>query len=399
MKKMKLNIQRFATVLNNKLSNGTSPYAYYTVEASYSNRTATTVDVSVSVTSNLRYSSSSFGTGNNNGLNAYFKFNGTQYGPLSLKGTKESWSGTTKHYKSATYTIRNLSTNTSNLNIQFRVDRTGSKAGTTNKSDGCWLEWTTCSSLAIETGTKYVPAMEVSLQEHPTNPMWYNMTNEYAKFNWKCTSGSAVSSISQIQITYGKTGQDGNTIYINTSGKSGEFTLEGLEGNTKYWVKVYGKSSDGIWSSSPANVTFTTYANPIYISSLTTTKVTATSITVTVYPTTTDNLSYYTYLLLDEQNSIISNIETTNNINVFNDLMPETSYFIWVSAHPYNQGSVDAEAKGINVITPADQASIYVRTNNGWQKGKVFIKTDKGWTVAKKVYARENAGWIENINS
>ena len=123
------------------------------------------------------------------------------------------------------------------------------------------------------------------------------------------------------------------------------------------------------------------------------------SITVTVSPTTTDNLSYYTYLLLDEQNSIISNIDTTNNINVFNDLMPETSYFIWVSAHPYNQGSVDAEAKGINVITPADQASIYVRTNNGWQKGKVFIKTDKGWTVAKKVYARENAGWIENINS
>lgn len=399
MKKIKLNIQRFATVLNNKLSNGTSPYAYYTVEASYSNRTATTVDVSVTVTSHLRYSSSSFGTGSNNGLNAYFKFNGTQYGPLSLKRTNESWSGTTKHYKSETYTVRNLSTNTSNLNIQFRVDRTGSKAGTTNKSDGCWLEWTTCSSLAIETGTKYVPAMEVSLQEHPTNPMWYNMTNKYAKFNWKCTSGSAVSSISQIQITYGKTGQDGNTIYINTSGKSGEFTLEGLEGNTKYWVKVYGKSSDGIWSNSPANVTFTTYANPIYISSLTTTKVTATSITVTVSPTTTDNLSYYTYLLLDEQNSIISNTDTTNNINVFNDLMPETSYFVWVSAHPYNQGSVDAEAKGINVITLADQASIYVRTNNGWQKGKVFIKTDKGWTVAKKVYARESTGWIENINS
>ena len=108
---MKLNIQRFATVLNNKLSNGVSPYAYYTTEASYSNRTATTVNISVTVTSSLRYQSSSLGTGSTMGLNAYFKFNGVQYGPLALKATNESWSGTKKHTKSTTYTISNLDIN------------------------------------------------------------------------------------------------------------------------------------------------------------------------------------------------------------------------------------------------------------------------------------------------
>lgn len=399
MKKMKLDIQKFATVLNNKLSNGASPYAYYTVEASYSNRTATTVDVSVTVTSNLRYSSSSFGTGNANGLNAYFKFNGTQYGPLSLKGTGESWSGTTKHYKSTTYTIRNLSTSTSNLSIQFRVDRTGSKAGTTSTSDGCWLEWTTCSSLSIETGEKYVPTMKLSLQAHPTNPNWYNMTNEYATLDWTCTSGSTISSISQIQITYGVTGQDGTTIYTDTSGKSGSLVLEGLEGNTEYWVKLYGKSSDGIWSNSSSDITFTTYSNPIYISSLVVTKLAATSVAVNVSPTTTDNLSYYTYLLLDSQGGLISTIETTNNTTVFDSLTPETTYSISVSAHPYNQGTVNAKAKGVTITTPADQASIYIYTNNGWQKGKAFVKTDSGWVVAKKVYIKKDTGWTSNINS
>ena len=398
MEKMKLNIQLFGVVLNNKLSNGTSPYAYYTVEASYSNRTATTVDVSVTVTSNLRYSSSSFGTGNNNGLNAYFKFNGTQYGPLSLKRTNETWSGATKHYKSETYTIRNLSTNTSSLNIQFRVDRTGSKAGTTNKSDGCWLEWTTCSSLSIDTGTKYVPTMSLALQNHETNPIWYNMTNTYAWFNWSCTNDSAISSINQLQITYGVSGQNGTTIYRNVSGKSGSFQLDGLSGNTAYWINVYGRSSDGIWSTTAAVVTFTTYSDPINISSITITSLLPTSVTVSVVPSTTNNLEQYSYMLFSGDDVLLSTIYSKNNSNTFTELTPTTNYYVVVSAIPYNQGSVSAEGVNIFFTTPADKASIWIKLSTGWQKGKIYIKTDSGWVSGKNIYIKTDSGWVKGTN-
>lgn len=398
MEKMKLNIQLFGVVLNNKLSNGTSPYAYYTVEASYSNRTATTVDVSVTVTSNLRYSSSSFGTGNNNGLNAYFKFNGTQYGPLSLKRTNETWSGTTKHYKSETYTIRNLSTNTSSLNIQFRVDRTGSKEGTTIKSDGCWLEWTTCSSLSIDTGTKYVPTMSLALQKHETNPIWYNMTNTYAWIDWICTNDSTISSINQLQITYGVSGQNGTTIYRNVSGKSGSFQLDGLNGNTAYWVNVYGRSSDGIWSTTAAVVTFTTYSDPINISSITITSLLPTSVTVSVVPSTTNNLEQYSYMLFSGDDVLLSTIYSKNNSNTFTGLTPTTNYYVVASAIPYNQGAVSAEGVNIFFETPADKASIWIKLSTGWQKGKIYIKTDSGWVSGKNIYIKTDLGWVKGTN-
>lgn len=399
MKKMKLNIQRFATVLNNKLSNGVSPYAYYTVEASYNNRTATTVNISVTVTSSLRYQSSSLGTGSTMGLNAYFKFNGVQYGPLALKATNESWSGTKKHTKSTTYTISNLDINSTNIDIQFKVDRTGSSAGTSNTSTGAWLAWTTCSSLTIESGAKYIPAMAASLEIHPNNPGWYNMTNTYAWIDWSCTSDSTISSINQLQITYGASGQNGTTIYRDVSGKSGSFQLSGLSGNTAYWVNVYGRSSDGIWSTTAAVVTFTTYSNPIDMTSVTITSLTPTSVTVNVVPSTTNNLDHYSYLLFDENGSIIGNNTTANNYCTFSGLTPEKYYILDVTAHPKNQGSVNAISKGVSFTTPADQATILVKTDNGWQRGKVFIKTENGWIPAKKVFVKTGSEWTKAINA
>lgn len=399
MEKMKLNIQRFATVLNNKKSNGLSPAAYYTVAATYSNRTASQVQINVTVTSNLASSSSFLGTGSTMGLNAYFKFNGTQYGPLALKATNESWSGTTKHTKSTTYTISNLDINATNVDIQFKVDRTGSSAGTSSTSTGAWLAWTTCSSLSIESGTKYIPAMSASLEVHPDNPGWYNMTNTYAWIDWSCTSGSTISSINQLQITYGVSGQSGTTIYKDVSGKSGSFQLSGLSGNTAYWVNVYGRSSDGIWSTTAAVVTFTTYSNPIYISSISITTLLPTSATVSVVPSTTNNLEQYVYMLFSSDDVLLSSQSSKNNSATFSGLTPETSYYIVASAIPYNQGSISAEGMNISFTTPADQATILVKTNNGWQRGKVFVKTENGWIAAKKVFVKTDTGWTEGKNS
>lgn len=398
MEKMKLNIQLFGVVLNNKLSNGTSPYAYYTVEASYSNRTATTVDISVTVTSNLRYNQSSLGNGSSNGINAYFKFNDVQYGPLVLKSTSDVWSGTTKHYKSATYTVKNLSTSTSNISIQFKTDRTGSKAGTTDKSDGCWLSWTTCSSLSIDTGTKYVPNMSLALQGHETNPIWYNMSNTYAWFDWSCTNDS-VDSISQLQITYGAVGGSETTIYSDVSGKSGSFQVTGLSGNTQYKVTIYGKSADGIWSIGASSVTFKTYSDPINISSITIASLLPTSVTVSVVPSTTNNLEQYVYMLFSSDDVLLSTIYSKNNSNTFTGLTPTTNYYVVASAIPYNQGTVSAEGVNIFFETPADKASIWIKLSTGWQKGKIYIKTDSGWVSGKNIYIKTNSGWVKGINS
>lgn len=398
MEKMKLNIQLFGVVLNNKLSNGISPYAYYTVEASYSNRTATTVDISVTVTTNLRYNQSSLGNGSSNGINAYFKFNDVQYGPLVLKSTSDIWSGTTKHYKSATYTVKNLSTSTSSISIQFKTDRTGSKAGTTDKSDGCWLSWTTCSSLSIDTGTKYIPNMSLALQEHETNPIWYNMSNTYAWFDWSCINDS-VDSISQLQVTYGAVGGSETTIYSDVSGKSGSFQVTGLSGNIQYKVTIYGKSADGIWSVGASSVTFKTYSDPINISSITIASLLPTSVTVSVVPSTTNNLEQYVYMLFSSDDVLLSTIYSKNNSNTFTGLTPTTNYYVVASAIPYNQGTVSAEGVNIFFETPADKASIWIKLSTGWQKGKIYIKTDSGWVSGKNIYIKTDSGWVKGTNS
>ena len=85
-----------AKILSNKKSTGSSPQAYYSVEATSSNRSTSSVDITVTVTSNLQYSSSSLGSGSNFGLIGYIKLNNTEYS-MTLKATNVTWSGTTKH--------------------------------------------------------------------------------------------------------------------------------------------------------------------------------------------------------------------------------------------------------------------------------------------------------------
>ena len=43
-----------AKILSNKKSTGGSPYAYYSVEATSSNRSTSSVDITITVTSNLQ---------------------------------------------------------------------------------------------------------------------------------------------------------------------------------------------------------------------------------------------------------------------------------------------------------------------------------------------------------
>lgn len=42
------------------------------------------------------------------------------------------------------------------------------------------------------------------------------------------------------------------------------------------------------------------------------------------------------------------------------------------------------------VVTPADQAKVRIKTNGGWEKGKLWYKSNGEWVKAKKVYIKIN---------
>lgn len=138
-----------AKILNNKKSTGGSPYAYYSVEATSSNRSTSSVDITVTVSSNLQYSSSSLGTGSNFGLVGYITLNNTEYS-MTLKATNVTWSGTTKHNTTSTFSVNVPGSQQELTNVKFRVSRTGSYAN--DYSKGGALSSTSCSNISIGIG-------------------------------------------------------------------------------------------------------------------------------------------------------------------------------------------------------------------------------------------------------
>ena len=139
-----------AVILKETKSTGSSPYAYYTVNASASDRTVDTVKVSGTIDSRLSSSSASLGAGGTMGLIAYLKFNDKEYS-VELKKTTEKWSGTTTHTKSFSFTIKDLESSQSQLSdIKFRVSRTGSAAD--NYTKGAAMSSKNCSNLQIGIG-------------------------------------------------------------------------------------------------------------------------------------------------------------------------------------------------------------------------------------------------------
>lgn len=110
-----------ATLLSNKLSHGTSPAAYYTASVSASNRTATSVKITFSITGRLQYSSSFLGTGKV--LVAGIRVAGTWHA-VTLKSSSSSWRGTGSHSASTSFTVSAAATTTTLTGIQVRVLRT-----------------------------------------------------------------------------------------------------------------------------------------------------------------------------------------------------------------------------------------------------------------------------------
>lgn len=133
-----------ATILNNKQSTTGSPYAFYTVKAEpvSGSRTATTVQVKVTVTWHLQYAESWWGTGYTMTAGIYL---GSTWNSITLKASSTVYEGTDTHTATGTFTVSGLTeTQTSLTGIQFRVQTSNSTY------DGGVLTATSCSNLAID---------------------------------------------------------------------------------------------------------------------------------------------------------------------------------------------------------------------------------------------------------
>lgn len=107
-----------ATVLSEKQSTYGSPYAFYTLSMTYSNRTSTSVKVSYTLTANLQYADSWIGAGY--GLTATI-YAGSSSTTKVLKTTSETWSGTGARSVTDSFTVTGLSSSTTSIATALKV--------------------------------------------------------------------------------------------------------------------------------------------------------------------------------------------------------------------------------------------------------------------------------------
>ena len=235
-----------ATILNEKKSDGGSPYIFYTIDASVSNRKVNSIDVSYTVTSHLQYSSSSLNTGK---LTSYITLNGTEYA-LTLKTSSQHWSGTTRHTSSNKVTVTGLSSSQTALdNIKFRVTR--ESGGTSGR-----LGSTSCSNLTIPIG--HIAPTNVSYTIEETNQKLINA--QLPETTW-------VKNLSQKKITLSYTLHDNASVEFY--GYADTYTMYGKKNNpfistsfdinkdsgTNNKVTVYGYIEDSLGAIGKSNST------------------------------------------------------------------------------------------------------------------------------------------------
>ena len=235
-----------ATILNEKKSDGGSPYIFYTIDASVSNRKVNSIDVSYTVTSHLQYSSSTLNTGT---LTSYITLNGTEYA-LTLKTSSQHWSGTTRHTSSNKVTVTGLSSSQTALdNIKFRVTR--ESGGTSGR-----LGSTSCSNLTIPIG--HIAPTNVSYTIEETNQKLINA--QLPETIW-------VKNLSQKKITLSYTLHDNASVEFY--GYADTYTMYGKKNNpfistsfdinkdsgTNNKVTVYGYIEDSLGAIGKSNST------------------------------------------------------------------------------------------------------------------------------------------------
>lgn len=216
-----------AQILSKQSTYG-GPYAKYVVEASTSARTPTSAKVTVKVTANLTAGSSFLGTGNGFGLVAGIYVGGSWH-TWTLKSESTSWSGTTKHSKSTSFTVSGLTAATASLTgVKFRCLRT---SGAGNSAQ---LNATSCSNIAVTKISSKYGSVAIST---PTVAA-ATLNQKQAKVT---LSGlpKAVGFATTIKWYRGSTHIASTSVSASTTTTSFAYTFTGLLPNTSYALKAY----------------------------------------------------------------------------------------------------------------------------------------------------------------
>ena len=240
-------------ILSNKQSTTGSPYVYYTIEVTPSNRTLTTVDIAVTCKSHLASSSSSLGIGANYGITGKLTVNGVDH-TWTIKATNKSWSGTTEYTSTTNFTVSNLAWDTTSLTAKMYAIRT---SGST--SNAGYLKTTSCSNITIEKAAAPSAVDSVSATTTPNAPTikWTPKDSSF-KFKVKYTNSKSLRTVTSSLISPNTTSQ----YSYNGLSIPNEF-FDGVQSETQTaTATLYTYASDGTTQiGDPQTKTFTLTLN------------------------------------------------------------------------------------------------------------------------------------------
>jgi len=341
---MKLNIQLFAqTILDNEQSSTSSPTAYYTIEATPSNRITDKVDITIVVKSHLGSNQSSLGTGPSMGLEAHFTFNGNQNRSLVLKDTGESWTGTTEHTASVTYTITTNSPTQNSMTCSVHIYRTGSAAGSSSKGAQLWE--TNCSNITIP----IVPASTItSVSSGTTNyapsvvftpkDATFKYKIKYSLNSWNYTTGFITPNTTST-YTYNS--------YTITTATLAPYLTNATSGTATATLYTY--DSSGTQLGDPDSKTFTITLNSSVVPSVTIG-------TITEANATMQSLNWGVFVQNKSQlnipitatgiyNSTITSVVTTINGKTFNGTNVTTTTLVTAGTNTISTTITDSRGR------------------------------------------------------
>ncbi len=177
---------------------------------------------------------------------------------------------------------------------------------------------------------------------------------------------------------------------------SSPFTITGLTPNTAYSnLKAYaqGGSGYGPYSNSLA---ITTYPNTVVANAPTIKEITPFTITFTPSssnPANTIQAEYTVYA--SNGTTVVKNTVYVDNLNLYTiSGLPAESNLILSIRFKTSGSNLWSNKINTPFITTADIASIYMKIESMWVKGKLWIKVDGTWRKAKKIYRKINGTWV-----
>lgn len=188
---------------------------------------------------------------------------------------------------------------------------------------------------------------------------------------------------------------------IWTTASSGTFTVSGLSPKTTYGISIQPHTPYGdLWGGQTGQAYGTTYPNPVSVN-INNTKmieILPFNAKVSVVSSNAGDTDSYGYTLLNANKGVIrAEIRSSASTYNWTGLTPETTYYARVRVFTKTSGVASAYYD-IQFTTPPDQATVFLKVNNLWRRGKVFLKTSGAWIKSKYIYTKVDGQWHKNNN-